>query len=256
MIYSEKLKDPRWQRKRLEIMSRDDFSCQLCGEAEKTLHVHHRKYLNGNDPWDYPSKLLITVCESCHTAIHEPLPKMRIYLAGKISKWCWRHKIVRELRSVSHDAEGKSFGEISLRNAVIGRHDYAGPFFISCDHGCSHKSGFHGVKETECTEVEARNSGRNAAYKNCLQNIRNSTVVFAWLDEPDAYGTIFEIGYASALNKPIVIGTPYGGRDDMWFAMHDAFLHVNGFGPINAFRRFIQFVEKPQYRSHLKQLCI
>lgn len=62
--YSEKLRDPRWQKKRLEILSRDKWTCLECGEMEKTLHVHHLYYC-GN-PWDVPSFALRTLCESCH----------------------------------------------------------------------------------------------------------------------------------------------------------------------------------------------
>jgi len=64
--YSEKLKDPRWQKKRLEIMNRDKWTCQKCGDDETTLNVHHRIYLSNTDPWDYPGELLITLCENCH----------------------------------------------------------------------------------------------------------------------------------------------------------------------------------------------
>jgi hypothetical protein len=66
MSYAEKLKDPRWQRKRLEILQRDDFTCKKCGDKQTTLHVHHRRYFKGNDPWDYPNELLVTLCEDCH----------------------------------------------------------------------------------------------------------------------------------------------------------------------------------------------
>ena len=64
--YSEKLKDPRWQRKRLEIMNRDNFTCHICGDTRTTLHVHHRMYARGCDPWEYPDNHLITLCEKCH----------------------------------------------------------------------------------------------------------------------------------------------------------------------------------------------
>jgi hypothetical protein len=68
--YSEKLKDPRWQKKRLEILSRDNFSCLICGDSESTLHVHHRYYINGREPWDYNDNLLATLCDSCHSSEH------------------------------------------------------------------------------------------------------------------------------------------------------------------------------------------
>ena len=64
--YSERLKDPRWQKKRLEIMERDKFSCVFCYDSTSTLNVHHRVYFPNLEPWDYPDKLLITLCESCH----------------------------------------------------------------------------------------------------------------------------------------------------------------------------------------------
>ena len=61
--YSEKLRDPRWQKKRLEIFERDNWHCRFCGNQHDTLHIHHCGYLPNKDPWDYPSELLITLCE-------------------------------------------------------------------------------------------------------------------------------------------------------------------------------------------------
>lgn len=71
ITYSEKLKDPRWQRKRLEIMKRDEFTCRKCGDNETQLHVHHKQYINGNDPWEYDNKDLVTLCKDCHSIIEE-----------------------------------------------------------------------------------------------------------------------------------------------------------------------------------------
>lgn len=64
--YSEKLKDPRWQRKRLEILERDNFTCQYCDSKENTLHVHHKLYLKGKSPWEYNDKIYVTLCDDCH----------------------------------------------------------------------------------------------------------------------------------------------------------------------------------------------
>ncbi len=64
--YSEKLKDPRWQKRRLEILQRDQWTCQRCGDLESTLHVHHRFY-NG-EPWEAPDHALITYCAECHAS--------------------------------------------------------------------------------------------------------------------------------------------------------------------------------------------
>lgn len=73
MTYSEKLRDPRWQRKRLEIMNRDDFRCQACRSKDKTLNVHHRFYQRGNDPWDYENEMLVTLCDVCHKKMEDSI---------------------------------------------------------------------------------------------------------------------------------------------------------------------------------------
>lgn len=64
--YSEKLRDPRWQKQRLKILERDDWACQACFDSESTLHVHHRYYTKGSEPWEYSDEALLTLCEECH----------------------------------------------------------------------------------------------------------------------------------------------------------------------------------------------
>jgi hypothetical protein len=66
MNYSDKLRDPRWQKRRLEILERDGWACQVCGDKEHTLHVHHKVYEQGKDPWDYDGESLVTLCDFCH----------------------------------------------------------------------------------------------------------------------------------------------------------------------------------------------
>jgi len=68
--YSEKLKDPRWQKKRLEILQRDEFTCQCCLDKEKTLHVHHIDTDYSIEPWDHEDSALITLCDDCHKLWH------------------------------------------------------------------------------------------------------------------------------------------------------------------------------------------
>jgi hypothetical protein len=69
--YSDLLKNPKWQKKRLEIMSRDDFACSICGDDKSTLNVHHLFYKKGKKPWEYQDKALITLCDSCHENEHQ-----------------------------------------------------------------------------------------------------------------------------------------------------------------------------------------
>lgn len=70
--YAEKLKDQRWEDKRIHILRRDNSCCKLCGSHEN-LHVHHILYEEDTDPWDYDENYLITVCEFCHNRIHAQL---------------------------------------------------------------------------------------------------------------------------------------------------------------------------------------
>ncbi len=67
--YSELLKDPRWQKKRLEVLNSDDFQCQWCGDKETTLHVHHFVYKG--KPWEVELGDLATICEECHFIQHQ-----------------------------------------------------------------------------------------------------------------------------------------------------------------------------------------
>jgi len=68
--YSALLKDPRWQRKRLEIFQRDGFACRLCGATDRTLNAHHLWYDRGAKPWEYDETALVTVCDECHEELH------------------------------------------------------------------------------------------------------------------------------------------------------------------------------------------
>lgn len=70
MTYADLLKDPRWQKKRLEVFQAAYFTCELCGDERTTLHVHHLRYRRGRMPWEYPLADLLCLCETCHRAQH------------------------------------------------------------------------------------------------------------------------------------------------------------------------------------------
>jgi DNA-binding transcriptional ArsR family regulator len=86
--YSQALKDPRWQRKRLTIFERDGWACQRCHATDHTLNVHHTYYARGKKPWEYPDTALLTLCEACHRKEHaekdeEPIgPWCKLYQAA------------------------------------------------------------------------------------------------------------------------------------------------------------------------------
>jgi hypothetical protein len=94
MTYSEKLKDPRWQKKRLEVLQRFSFSCCYCGSTEKTLHVHHRYYISGREPWNYPISAYESLCFECHESTKEGAQELQT----------WEHSFDYFNEDVMHDA--------------------------------------------------------------------------------------------------------------------------------------------------------
>lgn len=64
--YKRLLRDPRWQRRRLQIFERDGWVCQECGNGGQELQVHHTVYVAGAAPWEVPTQTLVTLCVTCH----------------------------------------------------------------------------------------------------------------------------------------------------------------------------------------------
>lgn len=71
---------PEWKNKRKEILSSDNFDCQLCkrrGRLRSALIVHHVKHLRDRpdlalsmiDP-DTGERQLVSLCRSCHEEQH------------------------------------------------------------------------------------------------------------------------------------------------------------------------------------------
>lgn len=79
--YAELLRDPRWQRKRLEILERDNWRCTECGDSGSTLHVHHIFYVSRRNPWEYLNGTLQTLCEVCHSNKEAEIEHQRGYCA-------------------------------------------------------------------------------------------------------------------------------------------------------------------------------
>ncbi len=74
--YKRLLEDNRWKSFRNEVIKRDGFRCVNCS-AVSNLQVHHKQYHvysttgKWKAPWEYESKLLITLCTSCHKNGHQ-----------------------------------------------------------------------------------------------------------------------------------------------------------------------------------------
>jgi hypothetical protein len=108
--YWKKLKDPRWQKKRLAILERDKWRCLCCDEEERELQVHHLHY--GDDPWAVSDALLVTVCDECHAVLSKKATRLNeriisflllraLWMAGlEISLWAFYERIGRQLEMI------------------------------------------------------------------------------------------------------------------------------------------------------------
>jgi hypothetical protein len=85
-LYSEQYKDPRWQKKRLEIMQRSNYSCEWCGNTKKQLSIHHGYYKPKTAVWEYDNSTLHCLCQSCHEFAGELLGAVHYFLAASTYK--------------------------------------------------------------------------------------------------------------------------------------------------------------------------
>jgi hypothetical protein len=76
--YSQKLKDPRWQAKRVRILKRCDSKCEECGLTSGP-EVHHCYYRYGREAWQYPDTALLALCHDCHKRRGEAEMDFRLF---------------------------------------------------------------------------------------------------------------------------------------------------------------------------------
>jgi hypothetical protein len=66
-----------WHEFRQEVLRLDGYACTQCGRQRKDgvrLHVHHKRYLAGHKPWEYPHDQCATLCSGCHAGEHGIIP--------------------------------------------------------------------------------------------------------------------------------------------------------------------------------------
>jgi len=60
-----------WEEQRMKAIERDDYTCQVCGETEELLQVHHLTPFKEFDNYEQANKIenLETLCATCHGKI-------------------------------------------------------------------------------------------------------------------------------------------------------------------------------------------
>lgn len=73
--YQEMLRRPEWLCRRAEVIRAAGCECEECGlrgegpYPDRGFQVHHRYYLRGRKPWEYPDDALACLCERCHAGL-------------------------------------------------------------------------------------------------------------------------------------------------------------------------------------------
>ena len=223
----EYYKSPEWAAKRNERLKIDNYRCARCGFT-RALEVHHITYTRFGHEDAYRD--LVTLCKKCHGEIEkqkkEVNPIARVehhsaYLAGKIQKHGWRESFYYcgFYKQMPPNELAERCENVSNELTVTG------PFFISCDHGCYHGDGKHGVgavgsihSDEEWCGCMGNYFSRDDVLSICKRQIDRAEIVFAYIDEGDCYGTLAEIGYAHAIGKDITIVFSNDRlKADMWF---------------------------------------
>lgn len=149
----------------------------------------------------------------------------RVYLAGKIGKHDWRHGLFDVSQSwdqrYRYDRARDVVEVIRKHPDVRDGFEYAGPYFLSDDHGCFHGQSQHGLIDPGYADgpgdVEddwPTPLSQQTVMRSCLAWINAADVVFCWLDARDAYGTLVELGYAHARGIPVFLSWNKGIQSD------------------------------------------
>jgi very-short-patch-repair endonuclease len=116
---------------------------------------------------------------------------MNVYLAGKITRSCWRHQYVDGLEEVGYDTYHNERWPI-LKKAIRDTLDYCGPFFFNAGHGMSHGESTHGQQEINSLPLDEK--AQENVFRRCFEAMEIADAMIAYVT-PDSYGTLIELGW-------------------------------------------------------------
>jgi len=159
------------------------------------------------------------------------------YAVGKITKNGWREPFLSGYDMPNNWTEYLG----ATPRATVLDFDYMGPFFVRCDHGCSHLSldgegTSHGT--ASCTNGFEFRPAR--VFRQSESQIQRSGFLFVWAGIGEgaldtAYGSLVEIGIAHASRIPILIAHhPHADLRPFWFAVETASAVVCAKKPLQA----------------------
>jgi hypothetical protein len=142
------------------------------------------------------------------------------YAIGKIAKNGWR-----EAFDIAMPGDWEEYVNAATVPTYFS-FNYTGPFFIRCDHGCTHSTASHATCSIcQSGGYEFRPS---RVFRRSVRQIRQAGFVLVWAGVSEgaldtAHGSLVEIGIAHALGKPILLAHhPHANLRDFWFAIETA----------------------------------
>ena len=205
--------------------------------------------MNEFDEWydNYMKERDTTHIKKCYVNtdnIFIPNAIAKVYLAGKINKYDWRRPIV------GYRCNGLMGGDnTNLYNYTVKYNDgviITGPWFLACDHGCYHGDNSHGlgINNLGCPDGNGDNYTEKEVYNICISQIATSNIIFAYINDDTCYGTIYEIGYAKAKGRKIIIIFDNEKlMSKMWFMCQQADI-VDTLGNMSIKEKFDEIMSK------------
>lgn len=135
LTYSEQLRHPNWQRKRLEAFNHYGFECSNCGDKEQTLNVHHKRYVKGRMAWEYEIDDLAVLCGPCHAAEHEEREMLDRILAdaggselerviGLVSGFLYAEMSIMGYTAEEGRQHSPQYFELGIGASILGYHGH------------------------------------------------------------------------------------------------------------------------------------
>jgi hypothetical protein len=160
------------------------------------------------------------------------------YAIGKIKENGWRNAFSIDMP----DSWEEYLAAASVRTHF--GFTYTGPFFIRCDHACTHGNDTHAAYSVCTAAVSSTDGGGefrpSRVFRRSERQIQQAGFVFVWAGVGEdsltsAFGSLVEIGVAHALGKPILLAHhPEAKVRDFWFAIETASAVVCAEKPLNA----------------------
>lgn len=145
----------------------------------------------------------------------------------------------RSLRTDRYDAAPEPPDWPSAPNSwVLDIHEYTGPYRIELPPGAD-TSSYGTFHATEWTGSHGwpDETWRPLIANRCLYQLAKADLVFAYINRPDCYGTLIELGFARALGKFVYLAVDVDAEwdwTDYWFAHEVASAGVNCSAPAEA----------------------